>query len=280
MKNVILLLFAASLLWGCRKENENVSADPTDENQVNAPLLSWWQPKAGVTFDWCLDDLKASDTFTAEVVDVDAFTTTAAQVAALHKQGKKVIAYLSVGTIEDDRPDANLLPAEVIGKIYDEWPHEKWLDIRKPEKLQPWLKSRINMILSKGFDAVEPDNIDSYDNDSGFDISLDDTKRYCDYLIALAHQNGLGIGQKNVPELADTYSKQFDWVLTEDAFADKFQDDLKSYISLNKPVFAVEYTDRTSQSSFSSTICPKAKSLGYFALLKRRSLEKWSFNCQ
>lgn len=89
MKNVILLLFAASLLWGCRKENENVSADPTDENQVNAPLLSWWQPKAGATIDWCLDDLKTSDTFTAEVVDVDAFTTTAAQVAALHQQGKK-----------------------------------------------------------------------------------------------------------------------------------------------------------------------------------------------
>ena len=39
------------------------------------------------------------------VVDLDAFTTTAEQVAALHAQGRKVIAYISAGTIENDRPD-------------------------------------------------------------------------------------------------------------------------------------------------------------------------------
>ncbi|PIG97144.1 hypothetical protein CS542_07770 [Pedobacter sp. IW39] len=46
----------------------------------------------------------------------------------------------------------------------------------------------------------------------------------------------------------------------------------------NKPVFAVEYTDQTSQSTFSNTICPKAKNLKYSAILKKRGLDKWVLN--
>ncbi|AMQ01847.1 hypothetical protein AY601_5033 [Pedobacter cryoconitis] len=268
-------------LTACQKESTNNgdnNVSQGDQNEANK--VSWWQPKASVTFDWCLDDLKNSDTFTAEVVDVDAFTTTAQQVAALHAQGKKVIAYISAGTIEDDRPDINLLPKEVIGQVYPEWPKERWLDIRQREKLRPWLNSRIDRIISKGFDAIEPDNLDSYSNETGFDISINDTKLYCDFLIKLAHDKGLGIGQKNVPELSAEYSKKFDWVLTEDAFDQKWENDVKPYIAQNKPVFAVEYTDRTSQSTFTNTICPKAKNLKYSAILKKRELNKWVFTCK
>jgi len=268
-------------LTACQKEHTNNGDNSvTSGNQNEAAQVSWWQPKAGVTFDWCLDDLKNSDTFTAEVVDVDAFTTTAQQVAALHAQGKKVIAYISAGTIEDDRPDINLLPKEVIGQVYPEWPKERWLDIRQREKLRPWLNSRIDRIISKGFDAIEPDNLDSYSNETGFDISINDTKLYCDFLIKLAHDKGLGIGQKNVPELSAEYSKKFDWVLTEDAFDQKWENDVKPYIAQNKPVFAVEYTDQTSQSKFSNTVCPKAQNLKYSAILKKRDLSKWVYTCK
>ncbi|MBB5648911.1 endo alpha-1,4 polygalactosaminidase [Pedobacter cryoconitis] len=281
MKNTILVSMMMLSLTACRKESaNNGDNNVASGNQDQAAQVSWWQPKAGVTFDWCLDDLKNSDTFTAEVVDVDAFTTTAQQVAALHAQGKKVIAYISAGTIEDDRPDINLLPKEVIGQVYPEWPKERWLDIRQREKLRPWLNSRIDRILSKGFDAIEPDNLDSYSNETGFDISINDTKLYCDFLIKLAHDKGLGIGQKNVPELSAEYSKKFDWVLTEDAFDQKWENDVKPYITQNKPVFAVEYTDQTSQSTFSNTICPKAKNLKYSAILKKRGLDKWVFKCK
>lgn len=281
MKNTILVSMLMLSLTACQKESTNNgdnNVSQGDQNEANK--VSWWQPKAGMTFDWCLDDLKNSDTFTAEVVDVDAFTTTAQQVAALHAQGKKVIAYISAGTIEDDRPDINLLPKEVIGQVYPEWPKERWLDIRQREKLRPWLNSRIDRIISKGFDAIEPDNLDSYSNETGFDISINDTKLYCDFLIKLAHDKGLGIGQKNVPELSAEYSKKFDWVLTEDAFDQKWENDVKPYIAQNKPVFAVEYTDRTSQSTFTNTICPKAKNLKYSAILKKRELNKWVFTCK
>jgi endo-alpha-1,4-polygalactosaminidase (GH114 family) len=279
MKKIIPIILLVTVIIACKKGDTDVS-NTINENPLPSDKSAWWQPKAGVTFDWDLDDLKTSDTFNAQVVDVDAFTTTAAQVTALHAQGKKVIAYISLGTIENDRPDVGLLPKEVVGKVYPEWPNEKWIDIRQLEKLKPWLNSRFNMIITKGFDALEPDNLDSYSNDPGFAITLADTKKYCDFIITLAHQNGLGIGQKNVPELTADFSGKFDWALTEDAFNQGFQDQLKPYIALGKPVFAVEYTDLTSQATFVGNVCPAAKKLGYFALLKNRSLNKWVFNCQ
>jgi hypothetical protein len=281
MKHKILVSILLLSLTACQKENTN-NEDNNVENsmQPEANKVSWWQPKTGVTFDWCLDDLKNSDTFTAEVVDVDAFTTTAQQVAALHAQGKKVIAYVSAGTIEDDRPDINLLPKEVIGKVYPEWPKERWLDIRQLEKLRPWLNSRINMIANKGFDAIEPDNLDGYNSGTGFNMSVNDTKLFCDFIIKLAHDKGLGIGQKNVPELSAEYSKKFDWILTEDAFNQGWENDVKAYVAQDKPVFAVEYTDKTSESTFTSHVCPLAQSLKYSAILKNRDLDKWVYKCK
>lgn len=277
-KSILLLVAVTTIAVACKKDSD-VDASPNDPSQPAGNKTSWWQPAAGVSFDWQLDDINSASSFSADVVDVDAFTTSAETVAALHAKGKKVIAYLSVGTIENDRNDASLIPAEVIGKQYPEWPKEKWLDIRQIDKLKPWLNSRINMILKKGFDGIEPDNMDSYDNDPGFNIQLADTRKYADYLISLAHSNGLSIGQKNVKELTADYAAKFDWALIEDAFAQGWQNQLSGYIKLNKPVFAVEYTDKMSQSNFQATVCPTAKQLKYTAILKKRDLSQWVDRC-
>lgn len=277
-KSILLLVAVTTIAVACKKDN-NPDTSSNDPSQPAGDKISWWQPTAGVSFDWQLDDISSTSSFSADVVDVDAFTTSSETVAALHAKGKKVIAYLSVGTIENDRNDASLIPVEVIGKQYPEWPKEKWLDIRQIDKLKPWLNSRINMILKKGFDGIEPDNMDSYDNDSGFNIQLSDTKKYADYLINLAHSNGLSIGQKNVKELTADYAAKFDWALTEDAFAQGWQDQLSGYIKLNKPVFAVEYTDKMSQADFQANVCPSAKQLKYTAILKKRDLSQWVDRC-
>lgn len=283
MKNFnkfLLLCTLPIILTACKKDdNTDDSSNPVDTSLPPGDKTSWWQPKSGVSFDWQLDDVSTTSDFAADVVDVDAFTTSAETVAALHAKGKKVIAYLSVGTIESDRNDVSLIPSEVVGKKYPEWPKERWLDIRQIDKLKPWLNSRINMILKKKFDGIEPDNLDSYDNDPGFDIQLSDTKKYADYLIELAHSNGLSIGQKNVKELTADYASKFDWALTEDAFAQGWQNELSKYVKLNKPVFATEYTDQISQTKFQSTVCPTAKQIRYTAILKKRDLSKWVDRC-
>ncbi|WP_345211329.1 endo alpha-1,4 polygalactosaminidase [Mucilaginibacter gynuensis] len=279
--NTVGILFGLLLLFACKKDNVDADkTDPVDSTPLPGGNTTWWRPVAGISFDWVLDDITPSNTFSSDVVDVDAFTTTAETVAALHAKGKKVIAYLSVGTFESDRNDGALLPKEVIGKKYDEWPKEKWLDIRQVDKLKPWLNSRFRMIIKKGFDGIEPDNLDSYDNETGFSIGVADTKIYIDYLIKLAHDNGLSIGQKNVNDLASEYADKFDWALTEDAFQQGWQNEMTAYIKLNKPVFATEYTDVTTQKTFQDEYCPKATQLGFTAILKKRDLDKWLYKCQ
>ena len=274
---MVIVLFTTA----CKKNTSDIDpANPVDTTGLSNGKTTWWQPKAGISFDWQLDDITSANTFAGNVVDVDAFTTSAETVAALHASGKKVIAYLSVGTFEDDRPDGSLLPKEVVGSKYDEWPHEKWLDIRQIDKLKPWLNSRFNMILKKGFDAIEPDNLDAYENKTGFTLTINDEKKYIDYLIATAHSNGLGIGQKNVSELTESYAAKFDWALTEDAFQQGWQNDMAAYIKLNKPVFAVEYTDVTLQKNFEDKVCPEAGKLGFTAILKKRDLDKWVDKCK
>jgi len=269
------------VLTACGKNS--LDKDPQniiDKTSLSNGKTTWWQPATGISFDWELNDINSGATFSGEVIDVDAFTTTAETVAALHAKGEKVIAYMSAGTIENDRPDISLLPLEVVGKVYPEWPNEKWLDIRQLEKMKPWLNTRFNMILKKGFDGVEPDNMDSYSNETGFSIQIADTKKYADYLIGLAHTNGLSIGQKNVPELSEEYASKFDWALTEDAFKQGWQDSMAVYVKKNKPVFAVEYTDKTTQQDFQNLVCPKAKLLEFTAILKKRDLDKWVYKCK
>ncbi|MEB0260687.1 MULTISPECIES: endo alpha-1,4 polygalactosaminidase [unclassified Mucilaginibacter] len=279
-KSILILGVSLVFFVACKKNND---ADPPinsiDSLKPAGGKTSWWQPVAGASFDWQLDAINSTSNFSADVVDVDAFNTSAETVAALQAKGKKVIAYLSVGTLENYRNDASLLPPEVIGKQYPEWPQEKWLDIRQIDKLKPWLNSRFNMIIKKGFDGVEPDNMDGYDNDPGFNIQLADTKKYADYLITLAHSNGLSIGQKNIKELTVDFAAKFDWALTEDAFAQGWQNQLSDYIKLNKPVFAVEYTDLMSQSKFQANVCLAARQLKYTAILKKRDLSQWVDRC-
>lgn len=273
MDSKFVLIVSCLVVSSCQK---NATEGP-------APVThsAWWQPETGRSFDWYLGTPGLQDQFSTEVVDVDAFETSKEVVNALHQQGKKVLAYLSVGTLEEGRPDGALVPRELIGNIYPAWPQERWVDIRQIDKIKPWVLSRLNMIVQKGFDGIEPDNVDGYEQtNTGFPISVGDTKKYLSFLITEAHQRQLSIGQKNIPDLSAEFATRFDWALCEDAFFQGWQDSMHAYIAVNKPVFAVEYTDHMTQSYFNTQVCPKAASLHYFSILKNRDLSKWTYFCQ
>ncbi|MBI1226939.1 MAG: endo alpha-1,4 polygalactosaminidase [Bacteroidetes bacterium] len=270
MKLRFLFIFSVALLFSCGKDEEKL---PTNEG-------NWWKPAPGLSFDWQLDDVTTADEFDAEVVDLDAFTTSKAVVGKLHSQGKKVIAYLSVGTVEDYRPDAGDFPASVVGNDYDGWEGEKWLDIRQIDKLAPILRARLDMIKDKGFDAIEPDNIDSFENpDTGFPLSESKAKEFCRWLIEEAHARNLSIGQKNATELAPALVASFDWLLTEDAFVDDFYEDAKIYVEKGKAVFFTEYTDQITAQDFLEKVCPIAAQEQFSAILKDRDLTAGKTSC-
>jgi hypothetical protein len=234
-----------------------------------------WQPAPGTSFEWILQGYRGIIP-SQDAIDVDLFDTTASQVAALRANGKKVICYISVGSWENWRPDKNDFPASIIGNPLDGWPGERWLDIRKLDLLGPVLSARFDLCKAKGFDAIEPDNLDAFQNKTGFPIRRADTLRFLDWLSTEAHERGLSIGLKNVPELVPDVLDKFDWALTEECFDQGWCGKLRPFIAENKAVFSVEYTD--TGINFAA-FCAKAEALRLSPLLKRRSLRPWSQQC-
>ena len=88
----------------------------------------------------------------------------------LFKLNKKVICYFSAGSYEPGRPDsANFLPSD-LGSQMANWPDETWLDIRSLN-VQKIMAARIQLAKSKGCDAVDPDNVDGYNNVNGLGLT-------------------------------------------------------------------------------------------------------------
>jgi hypothetical protein len=85
----------------------------------------------------------------------------------------------------------------VLGRALDGWPGERWLDIRSIDVIAPIMKARIARCARKRFDAVEPDNIDGYQNSSGFPLSRSDQLRYNRWFARHVHRKGMSVALKN-----------------------------------------------------------------------------------
>jgi hypothetical protein len=188
-----------------------------------------------------------------------------------------VICYLSAGSWEDWRPDAAAFPPEVIGNEYEGWPGERWLDIRRIDLLTPIISARLSLCREKGFDAVEPDNIDGYTNDTGFAITHEEQLRYNRWLASEAHALGLSIGLKNDPEQAAELVAYFDWSLTEDCFDQGWCDSLAPFLEAGKAALAAEYTD--TGVDFEEA-CAELEPVGFSLILKDRALSAWQETCR
>ncbi len=243
---------------------------------VNAPAPHrWWQPPPETTWQWQLDgELDLS--FDVEMYDIDLFETDTTTVATLHAEGRAVVCYLNAGAWEAWRPDADRFPAEVLGNAYEGWPGERWLDIRRLDLLAPIMQARLDLCRDKGFDAVEPDNIDGYTNETGFPLTYADQIAYNRWLATEAHARGLSIGLKNDPEQVIDLLDDFDWALVESCFAQEWCEMVSPFIAQGKAVFAAEYTD-TGVSL--DEICPQAERLRFSVILKHRNLDAYRDTC-
>lgn len=128
---------------------------------------AYWKPSADTSFSIILSVSPAIVDTPAKAVDLDLFDTGRGTIHDLKKKGKRAICYMSAGSWENWRPDKNDFPSEVIGKPYDGWPGERWLDISNIAALAPVMRKRLDLCKAKGFDAVDPDNIDAYQAKTG-----------------------------------------------------------------------------------------------------------------
>ena len=135
----------------------------------------------------------------AVVYDIDGENSTAADVAAIHAAGAIAVCYVDVGTLEKGRSDYSQFPSSVVGPGVSGWPGENWLLVTAANQsvILPLMKTRFqNWCQAKGFDAIEPDNVDGWTNISN--ISQADNLTYDLAIAQLAHALPLSIGLKNL----------------------------------------------------------------------------------
>jgi hypothetical protein len=236
-----------------------------------APAEPRWKPRPGLAWQWQLDG-RADPSADVPVYDIDGFENSAADVARLHRAGRKVICYVNVGAWEDFRPDRDAFPRSVLGEP-NGWDGERWLDIRRLTVLRPIMERRFDMCRDKGFDAVEPDLVEGYGNDTGFPLTARDQLRYNRMIADIAHERGLSVGLKNdLPQIPQLVS-HFDFAVNEECAQYDECDALSPFVEAGKAVFHVEYTEPR------SGFCADSRRLGLSSMLKRPDLGVWRSPC-
>jgi len=209
----------------------------------------------------------------ATVYEVDCDDTRAGVVADLHARGKTVVGYLSAGSWESYRVDAADFPARVKGKVLDGWPDERWLDIRRLRILKPLMRARMDRCSAKGFDAVEFDNVEGYQNRSGFPLSKADQITYNTWLAQAARARGLEPGLKNALGLIPVLVDDFGWALNEQCVQFRECGRYQPFVDAGKAVFGLEY------SVGADRMCRVSQRVGIWAQKKKLSLSAWRLTC-
>ena len=232
-----------------------------------------WRPAPGTSWQWQLTG-RIDTSFDVQMYDIDLFDALQSTVDQLHTDGRVVICYFSAGSWEEWRPDADLFPDSVKGNSLEDWPGEKWLDIRQMEVLGPIMTARLDLAVKKGCDGVEPDNVDGYTNDSGFPLTGQHQLTYNTWLAEQAHAPWLSVGLENDLDQVEVLLPYFDWALNEQCFQYNECGTLLPFVHAGKAVFGVEY--ELEQEAF----CPQANAMDFDFLKKRWELDAWRVACR
>ncbi|MFG2223123.1 endo alpha-1,4 polygalactosaminidase [Streptomyces sp. NPDC048644] len=220
-RGVPALLLILACLAGCTPttgsgEPHSGSAAPT-----GAETKDVRQPRAHAAFDYQLggpyrpasDVRVVSRDRTAKPADgrynicyVNAFQTQPGEQALRWWQRKHPDLLLRKGG-----PDGDLV-------IDEDW-DEPLLDISTGARraaLADVVGRWIDGCADAGFDAVEPDNLDSYQRSQGL-LDADDATAFARLLAERAHHKGLAIAQKNTTDLLGAHTRiGFDFAVTEE----------------------------------------------------------------
>lgn len=209
---------------------------PGDPVEAEVPAFP-----AGITWQWQLTG-PLDTTHDVEVYDLDLFDLDETTVDALHREGRLVLCYLSAGSFEPWRPDADTFPDEVVGRPLAGWPDERWLDITDA-RVRTILEARLDLAAEIGCDGVEPDNVTGWAHRTGFGLNATEQLEFNRFLADAAHARGLAIALKNdleqIPELLDW----FDLAVNESCAVYDECGTLAPFVDADRAVLHAEYVD-------------------------------------
>ncbi|OQD94773.1 hypothetical protein PENSOL_c024G04266 [Penicillium solitum] len=246
MVSCVLGLFFLAIGMDIRAElgagnNQKMSKRDT----TSTPAI--WQPAAGVKWQIQLVDAVEDTTIDADIWDIDLFDNTAETIATLQNKGHKVICYFSAGTYEDWRPDISKFDTADFGSNLDEWPGERWLNI-KSSSVRAIMSLRLDMAKKKGCDGVDPDNIDAYGNENGLGLTEADSIDFLTFLASESHSRGMSIGLKNGGDIIGSVIDKMQWSVNEQCAEYDECETYAAFTEVNKPVFHIEYSGETIES--------------------------------
>ena len=104
--------------------------------------------------------------------------------------------------------------------MYYGYPEERWVDFRQLDALKPMLDERLAMCARKGFDAVELDDIDSFDppSQTGFRLTPGDAQNFLAYALNQVHRDGMTALWKNSPYLSWWGRRYADGAIVEECY--------------------------------------------------------------
>ncbi len=243
-------LFVSAMLCAARcdpaTDDPGGNGEPIDPNTPPITDGAWYRPAVTATWQWQLQPDSGGNINTAydvEVYDIDLFDAPDSVISDLHTQGRRVIAYFSAGTYESFRSDAGEFQASEIGNTLEDFADERWLDVRSANVRRIML-ARLDHAAARGFDGVEPDNVDGYANDSGFPLTAADQLAFNRFIANEAHKRNLSVGLKNDLDQITGLVQYFDFAVNEQCHEFDECDRLEPFIEAGKPVFNAEYADR------------------------------------
>jgi hypothetical protein len=228
-----------------------------------APGASWQVQLSG-TLDTSLD---------VAIYDVD-LDTSATNLDGLRAAGRRIICYVSVGTSEPWRDDADAIPPSAVGQPLANYPDESWLDTRDPT-VREIMTARLDAAAAKGCDGVDLSSISPAGADTGFPLTRADAIDYARFLASAAHARGLGAGLGGGRDIAADVLPSFDWAFGETCLASGTCASYAPFVTAGKTVFAVVYGTAADVPD----VCPQARQAGLDALIKNRSLDAFRVPC-
>lgn len=197
-----------------------------------------------------------------------------------------MIGYIDAGGGESFRPDFPQYQSFnsscggcLFGKPISGFRNEFWLNINNnvfghdpndpagtTESAQEFIleevAARLARVKADGFDGVEFDVVDSWENNTGLRISADTQLQFNTQLANMAHQQGLSAALKNDVEQVPNLLPYFDFAINEQCQQYRECATLQPFLNAGDAVYQVEYKLSTGK------FCPQANQANRSAILK------------
>ena len=230
-------LIALALMLAAPALAEDIALPPAG-GQYDSQLGGAYEPPAGtVIVSRDRAELPASGLY--NICYVNAFQTQPGESEQWLSDHPELVLHVDGAPLED--PD---------------WPDELLLDTSTAEKreaIAQILGEQVDTCAEKGFDAVEPDNLDSYTRSHGL-LTEADNLALASLLVERAHAAGMAIAQKNTVELGDRgKAAGFDLAVAEDCAV---YDECGDYTAVyGRQVIEIVYDDAPDFADLLETSC-------------------------